>query len=56
MLVFREGDETVADVSGRKDFQVFADPARGASVVGDGDDGGEVANEAELGRTAGVDR
>jgi hypothetical protein len=46
MLVLREGDEAVADVAGGKHVEVFAEAAGGATVVGDGDDGGEVADEA----------
>jgi len=46
MLVLGEGDEAVAEVAGRRQMQVFAETARRATVVGDGDDGGEVADEA----------
>ncbi len=45
-LVLRECDHAVAHVSGRQDVQVFAQAAGGASVVGDGDHGGEVVDEA----------
>ena len=46
MFVFGEGDHAVADVAGREHLEVVAEAAGGASVVGDGDDGGEVADEA----------
>ena len=46
VLVFGEGDHAVADVAGGKHLEVFAEAAGGAAVVGDGDDGGEVADEA----------
>jgi hypothetical protein len=49
VLVFAEGDHAVADVAGREHFEVFAETAGGASVVGDGDDGGEIADEAGVG-------
>ncbi len=44
-FVLGEGDEAVADVAGGKHLEVFAETTRGAAVVGDGDDGGEVADE-----------
>jgi hypothetical protein len=37
-----EGGDAVADVAGRDHVQVAAQPAAGAAVIGDGDDGGEV--------------
>ncbi len=46
VLVFGEGDHAVADIAGGKHFEVFAETTGGASVVGDGDDGGEVADKA----------
>ena len=46
VLVFGESDHAVADVAGGKHFEVFAEAAGGASVVGNGDYGGEVADEA----------
>ncbi len=46
VLVLGEGDHAVADVAGGKHFEVFAETAGGAAVVGDGDDGGEVADDA----------
>ena len=46
MLVLREGDHAVADVAGREHVEVFAEAAGGATVVGDGDDGGKVADDA----------
>ena len=45
VLVLGEGDEAVADVAGGKHVEVFAEAAGGATVVGDGDDGGELADE-----------
>ncbi len=45
VLVLGEGDEAVADVAGGKHVEVFAETAGGAAVVGDGDDGGELADE-----------
>ncbi len=53
MLVFREGDHAVADVAGGEHLEVFAEPAGGAAVVGYGDDGGEVADEAGEGWAGG---
>ncbi len=49
-FVLGEGDEAVAEVAGGKHFEVFAEAAGGATVVGDGDDGGELADEAGEGR------
>jgi len=46
VLVFGERDHAVADVAGREDFELFAEAAGGAAVVGDGDYGGELADEA----------
>ena len=46
VLILGEGDHAVADVAGGKHLEVFAETAGGAAVVGDGDDGGEVADEA----------
>jgi hypothetical protein len=46
MLILGERNHAVADISGRKDVEIFAETARGTSVVGDGDDGCEVADEA----------
>jgi hypothetical protein len=46
VLVFGERDHAVANVAGGKHFEVFAKAAGGASVVGDGDDGGEVGDGA----------
>ena len=48
MLVLGERDHAVAEVTGRQHVEVFAQAAAGASVVGDGDDGGEVADEAAV--------
>ena len=45
-LVLGESDHAVADVSGRKHVEFFAETAGGATIVGDGDDGGEVADTA----------
>ena len=52
VLVFGEGDHAVADVAGGEHVEVVAEPAGGASVIGDGDDGGEVVDDAG-GRFAG---
>ncbi len=49
VLVLRERDHAVADVAGGQHVQVFAQAAGGTAVVGDGDDGGEVADEAGQG-------
>ena len=46
VFVFGERDEAVAQVAGGKHVEVFAEAAGGAAVVGDGDDGGELADEA----------
>src|SRR5208283_1349813 len=48
-LVLGERDHAVADVAGREHVELFAEAAGGATVVGDGDDGGEVADEAGKG-------
>ena len=45
-LVLGERDHTVAHVAGREHVEFFAETAGGATVVCDGDDGGEVADEA----------
>ena len=45
-LILGERDHAVADVAGREHVEFFAETAGGATVVGDGDDGGEVADEA----------
>ena len=50
VLVFGEGDHAVAEVAGGEHVEVFAETAGGAAVVGDGDDGGEVADDAGDGR------
>jgi hypothetical protein len=42
VLFLAESDHAVAQVSGRKHVEVLAEAAGGASVIGDGDDGGEV--------------
>ena len=52
VLVLGERDHAVADVAGGKHVEVFAQAAGGAAVVGDGDDGGELADEA--GRSSAV--
>jgi hypothetical protein len=44
-FVLGESDEAVADVAGGKHVEVFAEAAGGAAVVGDGDNGGELADE-----------
>ncbi len=46
VLVFGERDHAVAHVSGGEHVEFFAEAAGGAAVVGDGDDGSEVADEA----------
>jgi len=48
-FVLGERDHAVAHVSGREHVELFAQAAGGATVVGDGDDGGEVADEAGKG-------
>ncbi len=45
MLVFGKGDQAIADVAWGEHLELFAEPAGGATVVGDGDDGGEVADK-----------
>jgi hypothetical protein len=55
VLVFREGDHAVADVAWGKHVELFAKAAGGATVVGDGDDGGEIGDEAG-GKRAGLER
>jgi len=55
VLIFGERDHAVADVAGGKHFEVFAETAGGATVVGDGDDGGEVVDEAGVGAEDGGD-
>ena len=49
MLILGESDEAVADVAGREHVEIFAKTSGGAAVIGDGDDGGEVADEAREG-------
>ena len=53
VLVFGEGDHAVADVAGGEHLEVFAETAGGAAVVGDGDYGGEVADDAGQGGAGG---
>jgi hypothetical protein len=43
-LVLGEGDHAVSQVAGGEHFEVLTEATAGASVVGDGDDGGEVAD------------
>ena len=45
-LVLGERDHAVADVSGREHVEFFAETTGRATVIGDGDDGGKVADEA----------
>jgi len=45
-FVLREGDEAVANVTGGTHAEIFAETAGGAAVVGDRDDGGELADES----------
>src|SRR4029077_3693537 len=40
-LVFREGDDAVAHVAGRKHVKFFAEASAGSAVVADGDDSAE---------------
>lgn len=56
MLIFGERNHAVADIAGGKHLEVFAETTGGTTIVGDGDNGGEVANEAERARAAGVGR
>jgi hypothetical protein len=46
MLVLRERDHAVADVTGRKHVELFTEATRGATVISDGDDSREAADEA----------
>jgi len=48
-FVLGERDHAVADVSGGEHVEFFAETARGATIVGDGDDGCKVADEAGKG-------
>lgn len=43
-FVFREGDQTIANVAGRKDVEFLAQTAAGAAIVGDGDHGSQIAD------------
>src|ERR1019366_7972649 len=54
VFVLRERDHAVADVAGGKHFEILAETAGGASVVGDGDDGSEIVDEAAVGRGGGL--
>ena len=49
VFVLGEGDHAVADVAGGEHVEVFAETAGGASVVSDGDDGGEIPDDAGTG-------
>jgi hypothetical protein len=49
VLILGESDHAVADVAGRQHAELLAETAGGSPVVGDGDDGGEVADEAGKG-------
>jgi hypothetical protein len=44
VFILRERDHAVADVARGEDVEVFAEAAGGATVVGDGDDRGEIAD------------
>jgi hypothetical protein len=55
VFVLGERDHAVADVAGREHLEVFAEPAGRASVVGDGDDGGEIVDAAGVRREDGLD-
>ena len=54
MLVFGEGDHTVADVAGGEHVEVVAEAAGGTTVISDGDDGGEVVDDACAAGAGGV--
>ena len=43
-FIFRKGDHTIADVAGRKDAILAAQTAGAATVIGHGNDRGEVGN------------
>ena len=43
VLIVGEGGDAVADISGRRDSELLAQPAGGAAVVGDGDDTRQLA-------------
>ena len=45
-FLLAQRNHAVAQVAGGKHVEVFAQAAGGAAVVGDGDDGGEIADEA----------
>ena len=51
MLIFRERDHAVAQVSGRKHVEVFAEASAGAAVIGHGYNGCQITNR--MGRIAG---
>ncbi len=48
-FVLGEGNHAVADVTGGEDVHVLAQAAGGATVIGDGDDRGEIADAEEGG-------
>ena len=50
VCVFGQGDDAVADVARRKHVEFFAQPAAGAAVIADRDDGAQFADN----RVAGV--
>jgi len=53
VLILRKRDHTVADIAGREHVEFFAESARRATIVRDGDDSREAADEAgelQLGR------
>jgi hypothetical protein len=43
-FIFREGDDAVADISGRKHVELFAETSTGAAVVADCNHGAQFAN------------
>src|SRR6266513_4167201 len=45
-FIFRKSHHAIADVAGREDAVLAAQPAGTAAVIGDGDDGGEISDGA----------
>src|ERR1700690_906883 len=52
-LILAEGDDTVADVAGRKHVEFFAQTAAGTAVVTDGNHGAKIPDDGRTGLSHG---
>jgi hypothetical protein len=51
-FILTEGDDAIADITGRKHVELFAQAAAGAAIVTDGDNGAEVPDDGRIGPCA----